>query len=1187
MKLKQIYDRDIFRHINPAVVVSEKDETTIEAEIKEYVFTDELIEKLYIILDTVLNKKSGKTGIWINGYYGSGKSHFIKFVHYLLNSNTSELAFEAFNKAVANYDTMRIGANENITPSNIKLLQKRVQSSHTDNIMFNVEDETDDGSKERLTRIFLNMFNKFRGYNANDIPLAILLEKPLDQKGVFADFKKKIESELGFNWDTDAAAVSSFQLESVLEIAKSVCPDLDTVSLHGKLSNPESFKIGINATLIPELQTFLKDKEPNYRLFFLVDEVSQYIGSNKEILLNFQNIIERISNDCNNQVWVACTAQQTLEDVSISADGVNDVQDEFGKILGRFDTRISLQSNDASYITQRRVLDKNSEGIEVLTKLYESNKDYIENQFKISHELYKGFQNEDEFIISYPFIPYQFKLIAHVFEAFQQLQFVIKEVKDNERSVLGITHYTAKQHAGDEVGVFIPFDGFYNQQFHTNLTNRGAKAIQNGLELTYVKNNPFAQRVVKVLFMISNLLESQRQTFPSTIENIAVLLMDQLDQNKMKLHKKIEEVLDKLIDESIIREENGSYFFFNEDEIDVQNLIKNQTVSLDDKWSTFDSLFRPLVKISPKVSFGQNDFKMAYSIENKEFFRHGEFNLIVLLTDSTHLPQKALEVNKKDLLIGINEWFNKDDSLRKDFDWYCKTNKYFTNNMGSETGERSKTNDNFRIRNNQLMKKIEHAIATKFSETRFISQNTIIEPNQVNGSSASDRVKNLIELHLSGIYKNHKLSENYACNQIELKKSAADTQTMFPDLSPAEQMVNDFITANNHQVTVYDLIQNFEREPFGWRFEAVLDVLVHLVKKKKREFAYKKQRRYPIVDFINKAVVTSERLSCEVVTGEDIDPLLLGNVVKAYKTIFNENVPTSTDGNEQFDKLIKVLQEKQQYYQKSEGEYTGYYSFGAVFQQATLQLNQWVQMRDPKKLFNSMIDGKEAAKELFDKAKGIQDFAHQNLKEYEAICSFMSENSENIIELDETVQLKAQKVKDFTKLDDPRKEFRHARKAFAEIKSALNAYTETLKKEVLHIYSEIFAELKKEAVSCKVNENSFAQEDYTLSAIKNMTSIAALSNKKLDADNFKTEQLKQIVDTYEEQKAREEAKKQQKNSDGTPPKPYTAPKPKSTTYHVAKHASIIRNNEELETYIEKIKTDMRDLLKANKTIILK
>ncbi|MCG8814169.1 hypothetical protein G1K66_12985, partial [Tenacibaculum finnmarkense] len=108
MLLKEIYARKIDRDINPAVVVSNKNKETIEAEINEYVFTKELIEKLYLIVDTVLNKKSGKSGIWINGYYGSGKSHFIKYVHYLLDVKTSELAFEDFEKSVKEeYDAMK------------------------------------------------------------------------------------------------------------------------------------------------------------------------------------------------------------------------------------------------------------------------------------------------------------------------------------------------------------------------------------------------------------------------------------------------------------------------------------------------------------------------------------------------------------------------------------------------------------------------------------------------------------------------------------------------------------------------------------------------------------------------------------------------------------------------------------------------------------------------------------------------------------------------------------------------------------------------------------------------------------------------------------------------------------------------------------------------------------------------
>lgn len=1166
MILREIYERPIDRTINPAVTVSDKKEKTVEAEIKEYVFTDELIEKLFEILKTVLNKKVGKSGIWINGYYGSGKSHFIKYVHYLLNPETSNLAFEYLESNVKNYDTTKAGSNDEITLNNVRLLKKRVDNSFCDNILFNVEDETDDGDQERLTRIFMNMFNKFRGFNADDIPLALLLEKPLQQQGKLEEFKKEIEEQLGFDWNVDAADAAAFQLQDVLDIAKKLYPSFDTVALHAKLTDKETYKIGINSTLIPELKGFLKNKDKNYRLLFLVDEVSQYIGTNKEILLNFQNIIERVSDDLNNQVWIACTAQQTLDEVGSGVDGVGDLQDEFGKILGRFDTRISLQSNDASYITQRRVLDKNSQGIEYLTKLYHDNKDYIENQFKINHDLFKGYRNEEEFIIGYPFIPYQFKLIAHVFEAFQQLKFVIKEVKDNERSVLGITHYTAKEHAQDEVGGFVPFDAFFNKQFRTNLTNRGAKAIENALELSYVKNNEFAARVVKVLFMISNLLENQRQTFPSNVENLGVLLMNTLDANKMQLQKDIQKVLDKLIEESIIREEKGSYFFFNEDEMDVQNLIKGQTIGIDDRLTAFDDLLRPIVRINQKFAFGQNDFRVGYAIEGKEFLRNGDFDITVLLTDNTPLQQKALDINKKELVICLNEWFTNDKSFRNEFNWYCQTNKYFINQAGASTGERNKTNENFRIRNNQLCAKLEAILKQKVLETRYLSLNQIIEPDQVNGTTPADRMSNMIDKHLDGIYKNHKLSLEYARNQAELKRSAADTQIPTQILTPAEQLVNDFISANNNQITVQDLINKFAQEPFGWRFEAVLDVLVQLAKKKKREFVYKGQPRYPIVDFINKAVSTSERVSCEVVTGEEIDQSVLDNVVQAYKEIFNDTLPAATDKNSLYEDLLSALQKKLQWHQELEKAYYGKYPFGNCFQEGVQQLNTWIQTRDIKKLFTSIVEEQQQAKELFDTTKAMEDFIRRALDEYLNIMAFVREQNDNVKMLAPEEIEKMKKINGFLSQEDPRKDFRHIKKAYDEVQQALKAKRKELRDQTLEVYEKIFAELEEEAKKKKVDGASYADRDYTLKRIKNIDSLSALKNKFLEAQHFKSQELEKIIAS-------------QTTSTGVVRE--------AKTYYMNGKASTIENEEELNAYLKQVREEMLALLKQNKTIILK
>lgn len=1172
MKLQEIFRRSIDRVINPAVVVSNQKQDTVVAEINEYVFTDELIEKLYQLLDTVVNKRSGKTGIWINGYYGSGKSHFIKYVHYCLNPETLEAAFHRFTESVENYKNTRPGANMEITRSNVALLKKRIEAIGVDNILFNVEDETDDGSNERLTRIFLNMFNKFRGYNSKDIALALLLEKYLDDKGQFAPFKEQVQAQLGYHWAQDAADVAAYELDSVLTIAKSLVPELDTVALHGKLSNPEAYKISINGTLIPELKKYLASKDQDYRLVFLVDEVSQYIGSNKEILLNFQNIIERVSEDCNNQVWIACTAQQTLDEVSLNTDGTSRLEDEFGKILGRFDTRISLQSNDASFITQKRVLEKDSAGEEVLGKLYRDKKEYILNQFKISHELYKGYQNEDEFILAYPFVPYQFKLIAHVFEAFQQLQFVIKEVKDNERSVLGITHYTIKEHAQEEVGGFIPFDAFYNGMFQSNLTHRGAKAIENGLELDFTKKDPFAQRVVKALFMISNLLESQRMTFPSNIDNLTVLLMRELDQNRMQLQKQIREVLEKLRAESIIREENGSYFFFNEDEIDVQNMIKSQTIGFDDRLERFDDIFRKMTKIQYKHTFGQNDFRVGYEIDGKEFLRNGDFDIVVLLTDKGSAEQKALDLKKNDLGICVNEWFQKEESLRKDFEWYCQTLKFFNNHGVAATGTRGKTIENFKIRNGELHEKIRRRFREMYTETRFISQQRIIEPDQVHGADPEARTKNILEKHLAGIYSKHQLAANYAQNQKDLKVSAANNQILMPSLSPAEEQVNNVISNYNNQMTVHDLVAEFEKAPFGWRHEALLDVLVHLVKKKKREFRYRNQPRYPIVDFINKAVSAPERHVCEVCSGQEIDQSTLDETAFSFRDIFNRDLIATTDGNELFQLLLEELKKEQTLYQPLEEEYHGAYPFGNCFHEAAKMLNRWAGTRDPKALFDTLRAEKETAKALLDKAKGMKEFAAQYRKDYDAVRQFHQTNTENIRELDINAQEKADKIEAFLRSEDPRSDYRHIRKAYDEVKTALQDYKKQLLEAVLARYEAVFAELEAEKAKLGVQDaNVYADRDRTLQDLRRLDSIAQLKNKLLSADHFKVDQLNALIQ-------------------------HASAKPATTTtprvgepkeYYITRLMTTVSNEQELDDYLGKARREMLELLRQNKTIIIK
>jgi len=1171
MKLSQIYERNIERNIDSAVTVSNRNAETVDTEIKEYVFTKELTEKLYTFLHNVMHRKTNRTGIWINGYYGSGKSHFIKYIDYCLSAPTREQAFEHFIQASKEMDADFSDA----TPSNISNLKTYIEKNEVETITFNVEDETDDGSGERLTRIFINMLNRHRGYNSDNIPLAILLEKELDKKGVFEAFKQALKDEHGFHWEGNEQNYAGFALETVLETAKKVAPSLDTQSLYNRINDPETYKVGIKSTLISELKDYLKDKEKTFRLLFLVDEISQYIGKNKEVLLNFQNIIERVSEDLENKVWIACTAQQTLDDVTHGV-GSDDAKDEFGKILGRFpaEFRVSLESSDPAFITQKRVLDKNAQGRIAVETLYRTNTDAIESQFRMHHELYKGYANEEEFVLAYPFVPYQFRLIADVFDAFQSLQFVIKEVKNNERSVLGITHFTAKNKAEQEVGYIVPFDAFFNNQFKTNLTHRGRRAMSAASDLPYVKNNTFAERVVNALFMISNLSENVRQTFPSTIDNLTLLLMDGIDVNKLELQKKIKEVLDRLIDESIIREENHNYFFFNEDEMDVKMQIKNTHLNFEDRLEHFDFLFRPLLSLSQRVHFGQNDFRMIYKVEEKVFLMNGDFTVKVLLMDKQKAEDKIFGNTDSSLLLCVNEWFMSDETLAKEFEQYAKTEKYLRHNGDSAQGTREQTLNNFRSRNATLKERIVEKLTRRFPETRFVSGQQIIDPTEVQGTRPAERFKNIVLRHLKNYYKHNSLADSYIANGAELLKKLPHYKaqtTTDNSLSSAESLVNDHISGMGNTMSVEDIIKTFIKAPYGWKDVQIIHILAMLHRKKVREFEYRNQPRFPLDNFVRKALVTSERQVLIVKQGEAIPAETLEAARNSFRDIFNKEPVTHSDGNELFEKMLGEITVFRQDTSKL-AENNHKYPFRLVFKRFHEQLEQLETIRDPKRFFEMLAIRKDELKAASDQSKQLEGFLERALPEYEKMKLFFDQNTENLHALSQENKEKIAWLREFFEKEDPTADFRSARKTADELKTALNKLLKDLSETAEATYQKVFDELEAEAGKRGVDVASFATRSHKLDNLKRLKTVSSLKLAINDAGNFKTEQLSKIL--HEENRA----KKGSHDKVEEPPVRYKPGKGYKT--------SVISNEEELNDYLSKVKDDMEKILKDGKKIIL-
>lgn len=86
-----IFRRSITRDINKVVKVEQEDERVVAQELEEYILTAGLERNFTRLLEAIIDSERGSTdevGIWISGFFGSGKSHFMKILGYLLEDRT-------------------------------------------------------------------------------------------------------------------------------------------------------------------------------------------------------------------------------------------------------------------------------------------------------------------------------------------------------------------------------------------------------------------------------------------------------------------------------------------------------------------------------------------------------------------------------------------------------------------------------------------------------------------------------------------------------------------------------------------------------------------------------------------------------------------------------------------------------------------------------------------------------------------------------------------------------------------------------------------------------------------------------------------------------------------------------------------------------------------------------------------
>jgi len=1122
MKLVSIYQKGINRRINPVAVVSELNETLIKQEIEEYVFTPDIYKYQYQVLDAIVNSKGERTGIWINGYYGSGKSHFLKFLYYTFLKTQQKVALDHFKSSLRNEKKELILelTEKDITDARINEVGRKLEAISFDPIMFNIDTVSGDIShREAITKIFLNQLNKYQGYNSTYISLA-KLERQLDKAGKFSEFKKAVKTKLKEDWDIKSADLAEAVLSDVLEIAKSFI-SIDENSFRASIERALSGKEELSVVdLVQHIEEFSVNKPASHRVVFLVDEVSQYIGGNLNLLLNLQSIIEEVSSKCKGKVWIICTAQQDIKEV---VENTGQSHTDFGKIMARFEVKIPLKSNEYNDIIKKRILEKNVEGVKDLSTLYDKKKNIIENQFTELSSLFATFKDKNDFIDTYPFVPYQFRLINYVFDSFSAQGFVTQGVKNTERSLLGITHYTAKNTQEESTGYMVPFDSFFNSQLTENLTILATKKLEMAYSAAPKLKEKFSQRVINALFMVANLSEQYQKMFAANLDNLVYILMDTIDQDKLDLQKRVTEILELLQEKAVItKSDTNTFRFLGDDEVIVLSEIRHTKISTD---AVLDSFYRDVLEkligdISRKVSYDGNNYEVQFRIDDKDITSKGDFRVIFSVTDSNaDISQLLLRASPQDLIVAFNPFYLQ---LRSDFQECVRINTYVRNNSDTSNKQRSETLQQFRGQAVSKMNDIISRAEQYFLQTSFISNGKELKPNEITGNNAKAKFSNALQDHLAQVYRKKAIANSYAQTEEAFKGSTKSTQLKTDEtLTDAEREVTQVLELLNPSM-VSDVLDKFKKPPYGWKDTATLDILFQLARKGKRKFHFLNEA-LDLKEFADKALNSRERQKIEVLAEDVIDHAKLYEVVQTVNAVFNKNVleARETDANVLFKKLNEFLKQRTDEAEELLNTHA-YYPFTIHLRNYHATLKRLVEKRDKAILFNEILSDSSDLQPVSDHFKVTREFIDEQLEEYKKVKAFMDENTGNFSSLEDAVRTKGQRlVNYFHEDDEPQNAFKEIKLIHKELSKAVNELVKKLKEEGLEKYNEIFDRLELKVKELGLDGSILPDRSYRIDKIKRLNSIPEL---KLELANVSAFETDIIAKMYEQKSKQDEAK---------------------------------------------------------------
>lgn len=584
--IRDLFDpsRKLERPIEKVITYQNRSQEQLKAEISEYVVTDHIDYNFQDLLTKMQRAQGGgmghEIGVWISGFYGSGKSSFTKYLGFSLDRD------------------MQLGGDPFL-----RLLQNQIPSVETRALFNTVSSVYDaaviflDLASEMLagasmadisTVLYLKVL-QWAGYS-EDIKVAEL-ERKLEADGKLTAFLKRVrEEQNGIEWSTvhnQPLVANTLAARLATEFYPNLYPSpSDFYELTIDLALPENKRV-------EEMIKLIRQKSGKTNIIFIIDEVGQYVSAKPSLILNLDGLAKNLKDIGGGSVWIFSTAQQTLtEDNPTAALNAPDLF----KLKDRFPIQVHLEASDIKEICHKRLLTKSADGEKELAALYDRYGASLRTSTQLTDAgVYEIHLTKDLFVNLYPFLPAHFEILLQLLgrlakktgglglrSAIKVVQEVLIERSD-ENSPL----------ADAPIGALANTITFYDSLRRD--IGSSFPHVVDGVQRVHERmpNDTLCQEVAKSIAILQIL-----ENLPVTTANIAALM--QADVQSPSRKDQVEQAISNMLDDSMIPlgEKDGSFRFLTQaavtlqqqfDKIEYRNVDLQQQVN-----SALRALFNPL-----------------------------------------------------------------------------------------------------------------------------------------------------------------------------------------------------------------------------------------------------------------------------------------------------------------------------------------------------------------------------------------------------------------------------------------------------------------------------------------------------------------------------------------------------------------------------------------------------------------